>query len=79
MVLRQYKEKFITYELFPSIYTIKVYSEAVYAMGDQDGSLFEGTFGTLRFDEKLSHSLLKFERYWDYKPTNAIHADSPGV
>ena len=28
---------------------------------------------------RFFHTLLKFEPYWDYKPTNAIHADSPGV
>ena len=37
-------------------------------------------FGTLRFDDKsFFHSLLGFDAYWDYKPTNAIHADFPGV
>ena len=41
---------------------------------------FGSTFGTLRFDKKLFfHTLLGFAPYWDYKPTNAIHADSPGV
>ena len=41
---------------------------------------FGTTFGTLRFDEKsFFHKLLGFDPYWDYKPTNAIHADSPGV
>ena len=41
---------------------------------------FGRTFGTLRFDEKpFFHILLKFEPFWDYKPFNAIHADSPGV
>ena len=38
------------------------------------------TFGKLRFDEKsFLNTLLGFTPYWDYKPTNAIHADSPGV
>ena len=41
---------------------------------------FGSTFGTLRFDEKsFFHILLCFTPYWDYKPTNAIHADSSGV
>ena len=41
---------------------------------------FGGTFGTLRFGEKsFFHTLLGFTPYWDYKPTNAIHADAPGV
>ena len=36
--------------------------------------------GTLRFDEKsFLYTLLGFAPYWDYKPTNAIHADFPGV
>ena len=38
------------------------------------------TFGTLRFDEKTFQiTLFGFTPYWDYKPTNVIHADSPGV
>ena len=38
------------------------------------------TFGTLRFDERsFFNTLLGFNPYWDYKPTNAVHADSPGV
>ena len=41
---------------------------------------FGSTFGTLRFNEKsFFNALLGFTPYWDYKPTNAIHADSPGV
>ena len=41
---------------------------------------FGSTFGTLSFDEKyFLHTILSFDPYWDYKPTNAIHADSPGV
>ena len=41
---------------------------------------FGSTFGTFRFDKKsFFHTLLCFTPYWDYKPTNAIHADSPGV
>ena len=36
--------------------------------------------GTLRFDKKsFFHTLLGFEPYWDYKPTNSNHAASPGV
>ena len=27
----------------------------------------------------LCNCLLGFTPYWDYKPTNVIHADSPGV
>ena len=41
---------------------------------------FRLTFGTLGFDDKsFFNNLLDFPPYWDYKPTNAIHADSPGV
>ena len=38
------------------------------------------TFGTLRCDEKsFLNTLLGFTPFWDYKPTNTIHADSPAV
>ena len=38
------------------------------------------TFGTLRFDEKsFFNTFLGFTPFWDYKPTNVLHADSPGV
>ena len=41
---------------------------------------FGSTFGTLRFDEKsFFNTFLGFDSYWDFKPTNAIFADSPGV
>ena len=41
---------------------------------------FGSTFGTLRFDEiSFFHTILGFDPYWDYEPTNAIHVDSPGV
>ena len=36
--------------------------------------------GTLRFDENyFFHTLLGFEPYWDYKPTNSNHLPIPGV
>ena len=39
-----------------------------------------GTFGTLRFDENpFFKTLLGFSPNWYYKPSNAIHAASPGV
>ena len=39
-----------------------------------------GTFGVLRFDERtFLDSFLNFKPYWNHKPTNAIHAVSPGV
>ena len=38
------------------------------------------TFGTLRFDEKsFFKTLMGFTQQWDYKPTDAIQADSSGV
>ena len=41
---------------------------------------FRSTFGTLRFDEKsFFNTLSGFTPYWDYKPANAIRADSSGV
>ena len=41
---------------------------------------FGSTFGTLRFDEKsFFNTLLGFTPYWDYKPTNANHANNSGV
>ena len=97
LILKQYNEKFFTYELDPGNYTIEDIQKAVYPPGDHEGTLqieyddsnkkvkliltrFDGTFGTLRFDNKsFLRSLLGFTSYWDYKPTNATHADSPGV
>ena len=36
--------------------------------------------GTLRLDERsLFHTLLGFEPYWDYKPTNSNHVAIPDV
>ena len=36
--------------------------------------------GTLRFDKKsFFHTLLGFEPYWDYKPTNSNHVAIRGV
>ena len=97
MILKQYNEKVITYELDPGNYTIEDLKKAVYPLGDHEGTFqieyddldekvkliliqFGGNFGTLRFDAKsFFHTLLGFESYWDYKPTNAFHADAPGV
>ena len=97
MILKQYNENFVTYEVGPDISTIKDLQEAVYPLGDHESTLqieyddismkakliltpFGSTFGTLRFIEKsFFHTLLKFTPYWNYKPTNAIHSDSPGV
>ena len=36
--------------------------------------------GTLRFDERsFFHTLLGFEPYWDYKPSNSNYVAIPGV
>ena len=41
---------------------------------------FGETLGTLRFEEKSFLIIsLGLTSHWDYKPTNAIHADSPCV
>ena len=97
MILKQYNEKFVTYELEPGNYSIKDNQKAVHPLGDHEGTLkieyddlnkkvkriltrFGSTFGTLKFDQKsFFHTILGFDPYWDYKPTNAIHADSRGV
>ena len=97
LILKQYNEKFVTYELDAGNYTIEDIQKTVYPLGDHEGTLqieyddlnkkvkliltrFGETFGTLRFDEKsFFHTLLGFDAYWDYKPTNAIHPDAPGV
>ena len=41
---------------------------------------FGSTFGTLRFTERsFLNTVFCFTPFWDYKPTNAIQAVSPGV
>ena len=94
LILKQKNLNFDTYELNLRIYTIRDISETVYTMRDHQGTLqteyddigmkikpiltrFGGTIGTLRFDER--NTLLGFRPCWDYKPTIAIRADSPGV
>ena len=39
LILKRNNSNFITYELFPGIYPIKDVAEAVYTMGDHEGSL----------------------------------------
>ena len=39
LLLRQYNVNFVTYELCLGIYSIKDFSEAVYTMGDHEGTL----------------------------------------
>ena len=38
LILKQYNSKFVTYELDPGIYTIEDNQEAVYPLGDHEGS-----------------------------------------
>ena len=91
LILEQYSEKFVSYELDPANYNIEDLRKAVYHLGDHEGTLqikYDGlnkkvklkAFETLRFDKKsFFHTLLGFTPYWDYKPTNDIHADAPGI
>ena len=97
LILKQYDENFVTFELEPGNYTIEDLQKSVHPLCDHEKTLqieyddinkkvkltltrFGLTFGILRFDEKsFFHTILGFDPYWDYKPTNAIHADSPGV
>ena len=96
LFIKQYTSHFITYEISTGIYSIKDVSDAVYTMGDHEGTIeidyddiivktkliltrFGLTFGVLRFDGQFFSTLVGFTPYCDYKPTNAIHADSPGV
>ena len=39
LILKQYNSTFVTYELSPGIYTNKDISEAVYTIGDHEGTL----------------------------------------
>ena len=39
LILKQYNSNFVSYELPPGIYTINGISEAVYTMGDHEGTL----------------------------------------
>ena len=39
VIVKQYKSNFVLYELSPVTYTIKYTSEAVYTMGDHEGTL----------------------------------------
>ena len=47
---------------------------------EPDLNRFGENLGTLRSNEKsFFNTLFAFTPYWDYKPTNAVHADSPVV
>ena len=81
LILKQYNEKFVTYELDPGNYNIEDIQKVVYFLAGHEGTLQIGyddlnkkvklkTFETLRFDKKsFFHTLLGFTPYWDYKPS----------
>ena len=92
--LKQYNFNFVTYDITPGIYKIKDFPEAVYTMGEHEGSIkieyddvsmrTKLTFkhiGTLIFDKKsfFHTTFLGFAAYWDYKPTNKFHSDGYAV
>ena len=87
LILKQYNEKFVTYEIEPGNYNIKNLQKAVYSFGnlqieydDLKKKVKLILTNLIRFDENsFFHTILGFDPYWDYKPTNAIHAYSPGV
>ena len=39
LFLKQYNSNFVIYEVFPGVYPMKVFSEAVYTMHDHKGTL----------------------------------------
>ena len=97
LTLKQYISIFVTYWITPGFYSIKEKSEAVYTMGDHEGTLkieygdismkrkliltlLGGNVGTLKVDQKsFLNTLMDFQPSWVFKPTNASHADNPGV
>ena len=57
LILKQYNSNFITYEIPPCNYSIKDISDAVYTMGDHEGTLrIEDDDTTMR--TKLSKNVL---------------------
>ena len=52
MILKQYNSNFVTHELLPGFCTIKDLSEAVYTMGDHEGTL------QIEFDEQIMKTKL---------------------
>ena len=57
---------------------ISMKTKIILKFKNNEKSLF--CLGTLRFDKKsFFHTLLGFEPYWDYKPTNSNHIAIPGV
>ena len=60
--------------------TLKIENDDIRMKTQHILSHFGSTFGTLGFHEKsFFKTLLSFTPYWSFKPTNAIHADRPGV
>ena len=65
LILKQYNEKFITYELEPSNYTIEDLQKAVYPLGDHEGTL------QIEYDDtnkKVKLFLTRFgSTFWNFK------------
>ena len=60
--------------------TLQIQYDDISIKTKHNSTRLTGTFGTLTFHEKsFFNTSLVFAPYWDYKPTNAIHAGSPGV
>ena len=64
LILKQYNEKFITYELDPGKYTIEDLKKAVYPLGDQEGIL------QIEYDDlnkKFKLILTLFGNFWNFE------------
>ena len=60
--------------------SLKIEYDAISKKTKPNLKTFGGTFGTFRYIERSFFiTLLGFSPNWDYKPTNTIHVDSPGV
>ena len=60
--------------------TFKIENDDITLKTKPSLTLFGGTFGKLRFDEKtFFNTSLGCTPFWDYKPTNALHSDSSGA
>ena len=62
MILKQYNANFVTYELDPGNYTIEDLQEAVYPLGDHEGTL------QIEYDDlnKKQESQTYFNSFWWY-------------
>ena len=57
LILKQNKSNFVTYQLFPVVYTIKDNVKSVYTMGDQKGTL------KIQFDDISMKTKLVLTRF----------------